>query len=54
VRSSPNDETSAKTNDVRDREFGTKTPVINDASPEMSPRFKRNRGLFVLSVNFYI
>jgi hypothetical protein len=49
--SSPNDETSAKRNEVCDREFCTKTPVINDPSPEISPRVK-NGGLFVFLLIF--
>jgi hypothetical protein len=50
VRSSPNDETSAKRNEVGDRELGTKTPVINDASPEIAPRVKTSVSLFFLLV----
>ena len=49
VRSSPNDETSAKRNEVCDREFGAKTHIVNDASPEISPRVKK---LFVFLLIF--
>jgi len=54
MRSRPNDETSATRNEVGDCEFGTKTPVINDASPEISPRVKTEVCLFFLLIFTFI